>query len=184
LETWDPHPGPAIGGPTKAIDTKLPGLEVAHLFPRMAEEIHHLSVIRSLVSKEGDHERGTYMLKTGFRPDPTLKHPSLGAILTREQPDTAVEIPQHVSLGGSAWPARGGFLGDQYDAFKIFDPGRNLHNMKAACRRSPKTAARASPSSAASSSTDVATDRTDSAPAHRGTRPADDVVKTVGSLRY
>jgi len=131
LETWDPHPGGTIGGPTTAIGTKNPGLQIAHLFPRVAEEIHHLSVIRSLVSKEGDHERGAYVLKTGFRPDPTLKHPSLGAILTHELSDPAVEIPQHISLGGSAWPARGGFLGDEYDAFKIFDPGRNLHNMKA-----------------------------------------------------
>ncbi len=131
LETWDPHPGALIGGPTKAIDTKLPGLQIADLYPHVAEEIHHLSVIRSLVSKEGDHERGTYLLKTGFRPEPTLKHPSIGAILARELPDATIEIPQHVSLGDSLRPARGGFLGDEYDAFKVFDPGRNLHNMRA-----------------------------------------------------
>ena len=51
LETWDPHPGSEIGGPTKAIKTKLPGLQIADLFPQMTEQIHHLSVIRSLVSK-------------------------------------------------------------------------------------------------------------------------------------
>ncbi|MGH7199750.1 MAG: DUF1501 domain-containing protein, partial [Planctomycetaceae bacterium] len=28
------------------------------------------------------------------------------------------------------WPARGGFLGDEFDAFKVFDPGRNLENME------------------------------------------------------
>ena len=33
-----------------------------------------ISLVRSLVSKEGDHERGTYLLKTGYRPDPTLVH--------------------------------------------------------------------------------------------------------------
>src|SRR5688500_6505393 len=26
LETWDPHPGTVIGGPTQAIDTTVPGL--------------------------------------------------------------------------------------------------------------------------------------------------------------
>ena len=69
LETWDPHPGTAIGGPTKAIDTTIPGLKIADLFPRMAEVMHHTSVIRSLVSKEGDHERGSYYVLTGYRPD-------------------------------------------------------------------------------------------------------------------
>ncbi len=130
LETWDPHPGTKIGGPTNAIKTSIAGLEIADGYPQMAEQIDAMSVIRSLVSKEGDHERGTYYLKTGYRPDPTLKHPSLGAILTHELPDAGVEIPMHFSLGGSQWPARGGFLGDEFDAFKIFDPGRNLRNMR------------------------------------------------------
>jgi hypothetical protein len=34
-----------------------------------------IALIRSLVSKEGDHERGIYTLKSGFRPDPTRAPP-------------------------------------------------------------------------------------------------------------
>lgn len=131
LETFDPHPGPKIGGETKAIDTKLPGLRIAHLLPQTAEQIHEMCVIRSMISKEGDHERGTYLLKTGYRPDPTLIHPSLGAIVAHELPVAGVEIPRHVSIMNSQWPARGGFLGDDYDAFKVLDPRQNLQNMKA-----------------------------------------------------
>src|SRR5216684_1514999 len=52
LETFDPHPGPRIGGETKAIDTKLPGLKIAHLLPQTAEQIQELCVIRSMISKE------------------------------------------------------------------------------------------------------------------------------------
>ncbi len=130
LETWDPHPGTKIGGPTKSIKTALPGLEIADLYPRVAEQIHELNVIRSLVSKEGDHERGTYMLKTGYRPDPTLIHPSLGAIACHELPNDKIEIPSHISLIGGQWPARGGFLGEAHDAFKIYDPGNGIQNLK------------------------------------------------------
>jgi hypothetical protein len=130
LETWDPHPGTKIGGPTRAISTQIPGVKIASLFPRVAEQIHHLSLIRSMISKEGDHERGTYMLKTGYRPDPTTIHPSLGAIVTQQAPNPQLEIPQHISLGEGPWPARGGYLGDQYDAFRIYEPGKGLHNMK------------------------------------------------------
>jgi uncharacterized protein (DUF1501 family) len=32
------------------------------------------------------------------------------------------EVPRHVSIFPGKWPGRGGFLGDQYDAFKTFDP--------------------------------------------------------------
>jgi hypothetical protein len=131
LETFDPHPGTKIGGETTAIDTKVPGLRIAHLLPQTAEQIHELCVIRSMVSKEGDHERGTYLVKTGYRPDPTLIHPSLGAIVAHELPAAGVEIPRHISILNSQWPARGGFLGDDYDAFKVLDPRANLQNMKA-----------------------------------------------------
>ncbi len=99
----------------------------------MAEQMQHLSVIRSLVSKEGDHARGTYYLQTGYRPDPKLKHPSIGAVLSYLLRDENLEIPHHVALaqgGGFSSPV-GGYLGSEYDAFRVFDPGRNLDNMRA-----------------------------------------------------
>jgi len=131
LETWDPHPGTKIGGPTKGISTSIPGVQIADTFPALAAELSSLSVIRSLVSKEGDHERGSYFLKTGYRPDPTLRHPSLGAILVNQIPDASLVIPQHIAIGNSQWPPRGGFLGDQLDAFRVYDPGHNVPNLNA-----------------------------------------------------
>jgi Protein of unknown function (DUF1501) len=131
LETWDPHPGTKIGGEVKAIPTTIPDVQIADLYPQMAEQLHHLSLIRSMVSKEGDHERGAYMLKTGYRPEPTLVHPSIGAIAAHELPDDRVEIPQFVSIGDSNFPPRGGFLGDRYDAYRVFNPGENGQNVRA-----------------------------------------------------
>src|SRR5688572_23129314 len=81
LETFDPHPGTKIGGDAKAIKTAAKGIEIADTLPLLAEQMDSISLVRSLVSKEGDHERATYNVKTGFRPDPTLVHPSLGAIV-------------------------------------------------------------------------------------------------------
>lgn len=129
LETWDPHPGTAIGGPTRAIDTKIPGVHIAHHYPRTAQVLDNVCVIRSLVSKEGDHERGAYMLKTGYQPDPTLVHPSLGAIVAHELPVAGVEIPRHFAIAPGGFAPRGGFLGDEYDAFKLYDPRNRLQNM-------------------------------------------------------
>src|SRR5580700_5078297 len=131
LETWDPHPGTKIGGPTKAIATSIAGVQIADTFPAIAAELSTLSVVRSLVSKEGDHERGSYFLKTGYRPDPTLRHPSLGAILVNQLPDASLVIPQHIAIGNSQWPPRGGFLGDQLDAFRVYNPGRDVPNLNA-----------------------------------------------------
>ena len=130
LETWDPHAGSATGGEVRAIDTRITGLQIANLYPQVAEQIGNLNVIRSLVSKEGDHERGTYFVKTGYRPDPVFKHPAVSAIISHEMPVDGLEIPSHISLGGGQWPARGGYFGAAFDAFRVFDPGRQINNMR------------------------------------------------------
>jgi len=130
LETFDPHPGTLIGGDTKAIATRAKGIAIASEYPQLAEVMDQVSLIRSMVSNEGDHERGSITLKTGYRPDPTLQHPSIGAVLCHELQDTTVEIPRHISILPDQFAARGGFLGDQYDAFKISDPGRYLPDVK------------------------------------------------------
>ncbi len=122
LETFDPHPGTAIAGDTRAINTSVRGIQLAEDYPRLAEQMDSLAVIRSVMSREGDHERGTYTVKTGHRPDPTVVHPSIGAICTHELAVGRTEIPRHISILPNQWPARGGFFGDVYDAFRTGDP--------------------------------------------------------------
>ena len=126
LETFDPHPDTRIAGGTRAIATASKGVRLAAGFGRLAEMMDRVSVVRSLVSKEGDHERGTYLMKTGYRPDPTVEHPSIGAICCHELPVGGTEIPRHVSILPGKWPARGGFLGGEFDAFQLGDPSTPL----------------------------------------------------------
>src|SRR5438093_8416463 len=130
LETFDPHPGTKISHEsTKAIKTAAKDVQIADNLPLIAEQMDSISLVRSLVSKEGDRERASYNRKTGFRPDPTLVYPSLGAIVCHQLHDN-VEIPRHVSILPDQYPARGGYLGDQYDAFKTFDPVESIPDVK------------------------------------------------------
>ncbi len=130
LETFDPHPGRKIAGGTKAIATAAKGVEIAEGLPQLAEQMGKIALIRSMVSKEGDHERGTYMMKTGYRPDPTVVHPTIGAICCHELSGEGVDIPRHVSILAGRWPSRGGFLGGEFDAFQVDDPGGELPDVK------------------------------------------------------
>lgn len=122
LETFDPHPGAQIAEGTGAVKTTVKGIQLASGLVRTAEQMDSISLVRNVVSKEGDHERANYNVKTGYRPDPTLVHPSIGAILMHQLPVGQTEIPRHVSILPSNWPSRGGYLGDQFDAFKTGDP--------------------------------------------------------------
>ena len=122
LETFDPHPGSNSSGGSLAINTPVKEVQLGAGLPGTAGEMNSISLIRSMMSKEGDHERGTYAMKTGFRPDPTVIHPSIGAICCHELPAAGTDIPRHISILPGQWPAAGGFLGDQYSAFRIDDP--------------------------------------------------------------
>lgn len=122
LETFDPKPGTNIAAGTKAINTAAKGVQLAAGLDQLADQMGHVALVRSLWSKEGDHERGTATVKTGVRPDPSVTYPSLGAIVCHALPGAGVEIPRHVSILPNEWPARGGVLGGEYDAFKVYDP--------------------------------------------------------------
>src|SRR5262249_24068917 len=86
LETFDPHPGTDVPPGTGALRPAVKGVQLAPGLPHVAEELGSIALVRSMVSKEGDHERATYTMKTGYRPDPTVVHPALGAILCHELP--------------------------------------------------------------------------------------------------
>ncbi len=134
LETFDPHPDTKIAGGTKAIGTSLKGVQLADGFEQFADQMDKVTLIRSMVSPEGDHERGSYLMKTGYRPDPTVEHPSIGAICCHELPVGKAEIPRHVSILAGQWPSRGGFLGGEYNAFHIDDPVGKLPDMIASAK--------------------------------------------------
>ncbi len=129
LETFDPHPGGPIGGDSKAIDTSVKGLRISDTLPQTAAQMHLASLVRTVTSKEGDHERAVYNVKTGYRPDPTLTHPSIGAVLCHAD-DAGGDIPRHISIVPGQLPGRGGYLGAAFDAFKIDDPAGPVRDIK------------------------------------------------------
>lgn len=131
LETFDPHPGSPVAHGSTDIASAAPGVRIGSGLARTAEVLDEFTLIRSMVSREGDHERAVFNMKTGYRPDPTLTHPSIGAIFCHESPRSPVEIPTHISILPKRWAARGGFLGGGFDAFQLGDPRNPLPDMTA-----------------------------------------------------
>ncbi len=129
LETFDPHPGTKYGGEVKAINSSVKGLQIADTLPQVAELMQLGSVVRSVTGKEGDHERAIYNTKTGFRPNPALVHPSIGATLC-DASKAGADIPRHISIVPQGFPGRGGYLGARYDAFKIGDPAGPIPDVR------------------------------------------------------
>jgi hypothetical protein len=120
FETFDPKPGHANGGPTQAIKTAVPGIEIADAWPQTARMMGELAVIRSMTNKEGSHPRATYQLHTGYIPSGGVKHPALGSCIAKEIGDPDSELPSVVSVGNTQGA---GFLGVSYEPFVVNEPG-------------------------------------------------------------
>src|SRR5881396_3175463 len=59
IDTFDPKPGHANGGPVRAINTNVDGVQISEYLPQLARKMDKMALIRSMSTREGDHGRGT-----------------------------------------------------------------------------------------------------------------------------
>ncbi|MEM8910889.1 MAG: DUF1501 domain-containing protein [Planctomycetota bacterium] len=123
IDIWDLKPGAATGGPFRPIATSGEAQICEHM-PMVAKQMKHLSVVRSMSTREADHNRGRYYMHTGFVPNPNIEHPSYGSVISHELIDQRPEldIPPFVSIGGAG--AGPGFLGMAWSPFSVSSNGR------------------------------------------------------------
>ncbi|MFO1066181.1 MAG: DUF1501 domain-containing protein [Pirellulales bacterium] len=98
MDTFDMKPGHANGGEFKEIATKVPGMRFSEHLPKLAAVADHLALVRSMQTKEGDHSRGTFLVRTGQRPGVPVKVPSIPAALAKELTAGSSSIPDYVSI--------------------------------------------------------------------------------------
>jgi uncharacterized protein (DUF1501 family) len=128
IDTFDLKPGHANGGPFKPIETSVPGLSISEHLPRLARQAEHLALVRSMSTKEGDHGRATFLLRTGYVPQGPIHYPSLGALVAKEFERDDAELPGFVSiapfrlLNQAAFGP--GFLGPQYAPLIVGEANR------------------------------------------------------------
>ncbi len=117
-DTFDMKPDHENGGEFKEIATNVPGIRFSEHLPQLAQHADRLAIIRSLSTKEGDHGRGTHLMRTGQPPMGAVRYPAIGAALAKQLASPEVKLPPYVSIA----PFRGfnnaafgpGFLGPKF----------------------------------------------------------------------
>jgi len=127
LETFDPKPNTESGGQTTAIRTAVSGIQIANGWDQTAKVMKDIALIRSVTNKEGQHQRATYQLHTGYLPTGSVRHPSLGANLAKQLADLTRDLPAVVSVGQTVGS---GFLGVDYEPFVVDNPGQLPRNIE------------------------------------------------------
>jgi hypothetical protein len=117
VDTFDPKAGSKF----KSIPTSAPAIQLSQHLPQLAAQAHHLCILRGMSSKEGNHDRARHLLHTGYIPNPTVAHPSLGGWVSEELGDPQSQLPTFVAVSGPS--ERAGFLGVEHDPFVVVNPG-------------------------------------------------------------
>jgi hypothetical protein len=130
IDLWDMKYGAPTAFDDKPMQTSVSGIQISPYLPKVAAQMKHLTIVRSLSTTEGDHNRGTVLMHTGRSPNPVVQFPALGSMTAysfRERTKD-LALPSFISInGGRSGP---GFLGMNYASFDIQNPGSPPQNLK------------------------------------------------------
>ena len=125
IDLWDLKPDHENGGPYKPIKTDAPGLMFGPHLPELAKFGSKMAVLRGMSTKEGDHSRATYLMRTGNLPLGGIQFPGIGGLVSKEIGDPKNELPNCISIAPQRFfnvDAFGaGFLGPQYAPLIVAD---------------------------------------------------------------
>ncbi len=122
-----------VRGEFNPIDTRVPGIQISELMPRVAGMMDKFAIIRSLVGAEGRHDSFECCTGHHFRGNqPQGGWPSLGSALGRLRGPVDPAVPPYVDLSHKMahdpWNIKGaGFLGVSQSPFR--PDGPSMANM-------------------------------------------------------
>ncbi len=128
VDTFDPKPGrPEMAG-VEAIATSADGVQVGAWFPKLARQMHHVALVRSMTSTQGVHDRGAYLAQTSYFQTPTIAHPSLGTWTLKKLGTVNPLLPGFVLVNGSPQHPGSGYMESHLSPLPIIDPSAGLQN--------------------------------------------------------
>lgn len=127
LDTWDMKPDAPdeIRGPFRPIATKVPGVQISEVFPKLAQIMDQVSLVRTVQHDAAAvHDTGHQMMQTGRLFTGGIEHPQYGTVLAkvkgaRQDAPPNVLLPKPIGATGGNMPHghAAGYLGKGFDPF-------------------------------------------------------------------
>ncbi|MEX1231915.1 MAG: DUF1501 domain-containing protein [Planctomycetaceae bacterium] len=126
-DTYDlkPHAAPEYRGEYSPIDTNVAGLKITEKFPRQAQVMDRLSIVRSVHHGNAIHAPSAHWMQTGYF-GPTLarnapQKPSMGSVIARTCGTPGSQMPPYVAVPqAEAFGYQGAvYLGAAYNPFEV-----------------------------------------------------------------
>lgn len=127
IDTFDPKTGETKGA-KDPIKTNASGMELGGYMTELAKHGDKLCLVRSMTSKTGVHEDGTYVMHTGYDPRGTIVHPTLGTWAQHFKGRSHKTLPSSVVIGSGS--ANAGFFPAALSPVPISSAENGLQNSK------------------------------------------------------
>jgi len=132
IETFDPKPDAPVDyrGPFKTISTKVPGMQVCEIFPKLATIADKYSLVRSCCHENSGHGGGQRWAMTGYdsrSPEFELPHdfPNVGSVVARMRGPNRKGMPSFTAFPPSNLHNQGAaYLGAAYNPLQVYSNGR------------------------------------------------------------
>lgn len=133
--TFDLKPG----GHYKPIKTSAPGIEISEHLPQVAKQMHLMSLVRSMSTRDANHETAHYLMRTGFRQGAGgLDYPHFGSVVGHDLVREDSRMPNFIVLKPGSGSRRGftsGFLSAQYAPMLMKDVAKGIADLQPARQR-------------------------------------------------
>jgi Protein of unknown function (DUF1501) len=127
IDLWDMKPEARVNvrGEFQPRETSVPGLSICEHLPKLASQMHRVSLVRSVNHPIPEHGLGVAYVMSGNRPNPAFAYPSLGS-LSAGLLKVNRGIPPYMAAGGAYGQAHlgGGELGTALNPFEFSMEGR------------------------------------------------------------
>jgi len=130
--------------PVPTIQTAVPGIEIAESFPKFAQQMKHVALLRGMSTGNNSHGTADHLMHTGYLPNPAVPRPTFGNVASEQLGRPEGDLPNFVYILGGAVDGLGGplphrphpgYVGPKHAPVMVEDPGRGLEFMKPAVTR-------------------------------------------------
>lgn len=133
IDTFDLKHGVDTGTEFDSIATSVPGIEISEHLPKVARQMHRGAIIRSMSTSEADHDRGRYLMHTGFqRSNGGVPYPSLGSLVSSELGRSGFLLPNFVACNvhDRLDPTFNGYLGPNHRGLILPDLDKGIEDVR------------------------------------------------------
>jgi hypothetical protein len=126
LDTFDPKKNKDVMGPTEILDTNVDNMKFGMHLKELAKLGDKIAVINSMMSTNGAHEQGEYIMRTGYEKRATIVHPTVGPWAETLLGKRGEILPDSVLVGQST--SNAGFMDPSLSPLPIADPSGGVPN--------------------------------------------------------